>query len=252
MYVREFDLGVSSVSTDPLPGPSPSARSSRKRSLSQASLDSFLSPTGTAPSKRSRPSSLDTSKSKKGKKTPHKTRRKSSSKSKTPSSGSLKYSKGTPKSPKVSGTPHSPKIKTPRSHSEALKVLNKAKKFRQMDLKKSVVRKAGLSEEELAELTKRAEEERRRWLEVWEEEKRKRREERSEKLRALHEQKRLEKLRQREMMRPREDTLCTDSKVRTTLTSFQLFILSLSLFVSPSHNPQRCHVDCRPSCLVMP
>ena len=211
--MQQFDLGASSVSSDPLPSPSPSSRS-RKRSYSQASLDSFLSPTDSGSAhKKPRPSSLDTSSRKpsKGKKTPQKMRRKSSSssgKSKTPSSGGLKFSRGTPKSPKV---PKSPK--TPRNHTEALRVLNKAKKFRQMDLKKSVVRKAGLTEEELEELQRKAEEERRRWLEVWEEDKRRRREERMERLRALQEQKRLEKLRQRELTRPREDTLCTDSKV---------------------------------------
>ena len=241
MYVKQFDLGVSSVPVDTLPSPSLSARSSRKRSFSQASLDSFLSPTGTAPSKRSRPFSLDTStpsggKTKKGKKT--KARRKSSGKSKTPSSGGLKYSRGTPK---VSGTPRSPKIKTPRSQSEALKVLNKAKRFRQMDLKKSVVRKAGLSEEEVAELTRRAEEERRRWLEVWEEEKRKRREERSEKVRQLQEQKRLEKLRQIEMMRPREDTLVIDSKVWSPLTHTLVSLPLTSFSVSAcSNSHSRC------------
>ena len=120
-------------------------------------------------------------------------------------------------------------------------MLNKAKKFRQMDLKKSVVRKAGLSEEEVAELTRRAEEERRRWLEVWEEEKRRRREERSEKLRRLQEQKRLEKLRQTEMMRPREDTLVTDSKVWCPHThSVSLSVYTSFSFPACSNSYSRC------------
>lgn len=96
---------------------------------------------------------------------------------------------------------------------EALKVLNKAKRFRQMDLKKTVMKKSGLSEEELEELQRRAEEERRHLQEVWEAEKRRRREERLEKLRVAQEQRRLERLKLKEMMKPREDTLCTDSKV---------------------------------------
>ena len=142
--------------------------------------------------------------------------------------------------------PMTPKMKTPRNHTEALRVLNKAKKFRQLDLKKSVVKRNGLTEEELAELQQRAEEERRRWLEVWEEEKRKRREERMEKLRALQEQKRLERIRQREMMRPREDTLCTDSKVHHSLNTYHPHTHSLApsptrsftlLCISPSASP---------------
>lgn len=96
---------------------------------------------------------------------------------------------------------------------EALKVLNKAKKFRQMDLKKSVVKKSGLSREELEELERRADEERRHLQEMWEAEKRRRREERLEKVRLTQELKRLERLKQKELMKPREDTLCTDSKV---------------------------------------
>ena len=259
-YVQRFELGVSSVSSDPLPSPSPSSRS-RKRSLSQANLDSFLSPSGEV--KRSRPASLNTgSKHKKGKKTPHKTRRRSGHKSRTPSK---KQKSQTPKTPRSPKTP-----KTPRSHMEALKVLNKAKKFRQMDLKKSVVIKSGLSREELDEMQRKVDEERRRWKEVWEQEKMRRREERIEKLRALQEQKRLERLRQKEMMKPREDTLCTDSKVfvprHSSLSSLSLSLslsltLSLSLPHTHKHTPSlslscslspslsRCVPSCRWSCL---
>ena len=212
---------MSSVSSDPLPSPSPSSRA-RKRSLSQASLDSYLSPTGEA--KRSRPASLDTAK--KAKKI-HKSRRKSggkhSSKSKTPSSGSSKNKHKTPQAPHVPPTPQSPTPKSPKtpaktprsSHMEALKVLNKAKRYRQMDLKKSAVIRSELTQEELEELQRRADEEFRQWQEAWELEKRRRREERMEKLRLAHEQKRLQQLRQKEMMKPREDTLVTDSKVRS-------------------------------------
>lgn len=97
---------------------------------------------------------------------------------------------------------------------EALKVLNKAKKFRQMDLKRSVSKRGPLSAEELAELQKRADEERQRWAEQREAEKRRRQEERMERLKKAQEQRRLERLRQRELMKPREDLLCGDSKVR--------------------------------------
>ena len=97
-------------------------------------------------------------------------------------------------------------------------MLNKAKRFRQMDLKKSVIMKSGLNQEELDEMQHRADEERRKWKEVWEEEKKKKREERLEKLRAIAERKRLERLRQREIMKPREDTLCKDNKVGHTHT----------------------------------
>lgn len=218
--MQRFDLGVSSVSSDPLPSPSPSR--SRKRTLSQASLDSFLSPNEEG--KRSRPASLDTStKTKRSKKTPHKSSRrksgsKSGSKSKTPSStGGHKHRHKTPLSPNTR-TPRSPGVekvsgKTPRSQMEALKVLNKAKKYRQMDLKKSVVKKSGLSREELEELERRADEERRHLQQMWEAEKIRRREERLEKVRLTQELKRLERLKQKELMKPREDTLCIDSKV---------------------------------------
>ena len=113
-------------------------------------------------------------------------------------------------------------------------MLNKAKRFRQLDLKKSVIKKTGLSQEEVEELQRRAEEERRRWQEVWEEEKKRRREERMERLKALQEKKRLEKLRQRELMKPREDTLFTDSKVSIT---HPLTVNTLSLSLPPQPLP---------------
>lgn len=83
-----------------------------------------------------------------------------------------------------------------------------------MDLKRSVSKRGPLSAEELAELQKRADEERQRWAEQREAEKRRRQEERMERLKKAQEQRRLERLRQRELMKPREDLLCGDSKVR--------------------------------------
>jgi hypothetical protein len=99
---------------------------------------------------------------------------------------------------------------------EALKVLNKAKKFKQMDLKKNLVvqEKRTLTEEELAIMRRLQEEERQRKIAQREAEKLKRKEERLKKLRELQEQRRLEKLRQKELMKPREDLLCDNSKVR--------------------------------------
>ena len=97
---------------------------------------------------------------------------------------------------------------------EALKVLNKAKKFKQLDLKSSLVHRDSqtpLSAEEFSELKKKYEEES-RFLQR-ELEKQRRKEDRLRKLREAHEQKRLEKMKQKEWLKPREDTLCEDSKV---------------------------------------
>lgn len=101
---------------------------------------------------------------------------------------------------------------------EALKVLNKAKKFKQMDLKKSVVKgdlQCPLTLEELTEMRRRAEEERQRRALLQELEKKQKKEERLQKLRELYEQRRLEKQRQKEWLKPREDLLLIheDSKV---------------------------------------
>ena len=236
-YVRKFSLGPCTVSPDPLPSPSPK---SRKRSLSQASLDSFLTPgsaASTSESKKSRPTSLDTSgkprrgRKKKTPKTPSTKGRKAKKtpkalklfKGKSPHSGTPvktpKSPKKTPKSPKNQlTTPRSP-LRTPNSprHKiEALKALHKAKKFRQMDLKKSMVKvetMRPLTEEELKELRRSAEEERQRRLAQKEAEKQQRREERLQKVREQQEQKRQERLRQKEWLKPREDLLCADSEV---------------------------------------
>ena len=95
---------------------------------------------------------------------------------------------------------------------EALRALHKAKKFKQMDLKKSVLQKGGapLSKEEATELKLR---ERLHRAEAMEMEKLRRKEQRLKKLREMHEQKRRQKLREKEWLKPREDLLCTDSKV---------------------------------------
>ena len=130
-------------------------------------------------------------------------------------------------------------------------MLNKAKKFRQMDLKKSVVKRAVLSPEEMAELQRQAEEERRRWLEVREAEKMRRQEERLERLRKAQQQRRLERLRQREMLRPREDTLCADGKVSclSLCVPWNGVLISLSLSLSLCHSQPQSAPCCLQSCL---
>ena len=70
-----------------------------------------------------------------------------------------------------------------------------------------------MSVEEWKSLKKRLEEERDLTLALREAEKQRRKEERLRKLRELHEEKRRERLKQEEWLRPREDTLCEDSKV---------------------------------------
>ncbi len=70
-----------------------------------------------------------------------------------------------------------------------------------------------MSAEEWKSLKKRLEEERDLTLALREAEKQRRKEERLRKLRELHEEKRRERLKQEEWLRPREDTLCEDSKV---------------------------------------
>lgn len=103
---------------------------------------------------------------------------------------------------------------------EALKVLNKAKKFKQLDLKNSVVHrdtKEPLSAIEFAELKRKNEEDRLRRIQLWEAEKQRRKEDRLKKIRETQEQKRQERMKQKEWLRPREDTLCTDSKVRISI-----------------------------------
>ena len=103
--------------------------------------------------------------------------------------------------------------KTPRSSSEALKVLNKAKKFKQLDIKGSVVPREKMSAEEWILLKKRYEEERSIGLAIKEAEKKRRKEERLKKLREIHEKKRQERQLKEEWLKPREDTQCEDSKV---------------------------------------
>jgi hypothetical protein len=104
-------------------------------------------------------------------------------------------------------------LKSPQGKSEALKVLQKAKKFKQMDLKNSMIKKSSLTPIELAELKLNAEFERQRRAAMLEEEKQRRKEMRLRRLKEQQEQRRLEKQRLKELLKPMEDLLCKNSKV---------------------------------------
>ena len=235
--MQKFGLGPSSIDLNSMPSFSRPSRSCRKRLLSQSKLDSFFSPDSATPSapgtfslsdsflsmpsaKKRRPSSVSKSKSKSSAK-----RKLSSGKatSKTPASSKKKKdrraSKTGSKTPKVQSPNKVPRslsmpMKSPRGKSEALKALQKAKKYKQMDLKKSVVKRSLLSPIELAELKLKEEFERQRRAALLAEEKQQRKELRMQRLKEQQEQRRLEKLRQKELLKPREDMLCEDSKVR--------------------------------------
>lgn len=222
--MTKFELGESSI--DFLSLPTPTRASSRKRSFSQSKLDSFFSP-GSTPSsfslsdsflsgssgKKPRLMSLVSSKSE---------RRKSTSNKKKSSGGKLisKTPTKVRKLPKSTLSSKSPMIfnnYTPsksQTKAEVLKVLNKAKRFKQLDLKKSVFKKGDLNSTELKEMEVRTELERQRRALLWEEDKRRRKEQRLGKLREQQERKRLERIRQREWLKPREDLFCEDSKVK--------------------------------------
>ena len=245
-YVKKFALGTSSNN---FMSPLSPARSARKRSLSQSRLDSFFSPGSAAttpglfslsdtfialPStkkkqRRATSSSATKSKAKKPAKRRLSTkasaaarkkkgdRRSSSAKSPpttaatTPTTSFKLHHSSNSKIPKSLSSPSA--LKSPQSKTEALKLLNKAKKFKQMDLKNSLIKKHGLSAAELAELKMRVDLERQRRAAQLEEEKLRRKELRARRLREQQERRRLERIRQKEWLKPREDLTCEDSKV---------------------------------------
>lgn len=251
--MTKFGLGSSSIDYT-LYQPTP--KTGRKRSFSQSKLDNFLTPNSSSGecllsdsvlslsnSKKPRPFSLVTKKSGKSKKKKNR-KLSSSSKMATPTSAKAKKKKKERKLSKSCSTPATPKSpvavnihgqtyssvttpKSPRNKAEALKVLNKAKRFKQMDLKKSVINKNDMSPAELEALKERQEQERQRKVAQLEEEKRKRdeekkereeerrkmREERMRQIREQQEQQRLEKLKKIEWLKPREDLTCEDSVV---------------------------------------
>lgn len=228
---------------------SPLLNFEKKRNLAQASLDNFFSPGSTSEPKR--PKSLNTSvgssskskgssakgsKAGKPKKTPKGKGGGKGKKGKSQNLSSSSVDGAVVSTPKMNGP------KTPQAFSigkmEALKALNRAKKMKQMDLKRSVHKNDSskhLSEAEWTEMKQKVDA-----LVVAQREFKK--EERLEKLRRSHQLKRQERMRQRELMKPREDLLCEGSAVSVLLNpvcSTHEWSLFLSLQPLPTPTPIR-------------
>ena len=237
--MTKFDLGTSSI--DPL-SYQRTSRYGRKRSSTQSRLDNFITPSSSmwkslscdaslceSSSKKPRPLSL-VNKKLVAKKKKMKRKISDSSKTTTPTSAKIKQVKEKKvicKSLSIPTTPKSPLAvvihsqsycavttpKSPQTKAKALKVLNKAKRFKQMDLKKSLVNTNELRVEELEALLERNRQERQRKAALVEEERKKRKEDRLRQVLAQKEQRQLEKLKRIEWLKPREDMLCEDSVV---------------------------------------
>ena len=216
-YVQRFSLGpLSQDLTNVLS--SPTLTSEKKRSLAQASLDNFFSPgSGSEPK---RPKSLTTPEGSSGKARGLSTKvgkPKKTPKGKGLGKGKKLKSQNLLSSGDIAGVGSStPKMngpKTPQSFSvgkmEALKALNRAKKMKQLDLKRSVHKSESskhMTEVEWQEMQQRVDA-----LTVAQKQSKK--EERLQKLRRFHEVKRQERMKQRELMKPREDLLCEGTTV---------------------------------------
>ena len=216
-YIQKFQLGPTSIKPDLSLVSTPG---SHKRSMSQTSMDSFLSQslkdarkprlttltpllTSMLPKKQRKSLKTPTTKS------PHRSKKGRSSKS--PS----KKTKTT-KTPKSSKTPKmKPSTQTPASIG-AKKVLKKVKHFKQLDLRKNLVKKKGmgpLTEEEMFELRRKSAEEKSHSVAEKAALKEKQKQERLRKSQELRAKRRLEKQKQMEWLKPREDLSCDDSKV---------------------------------------
>lgn len=228
--MQKFGLGPSSIDLDSVPSFSRPSRSCRKRVLSQSKLDTFFSPNAAAASGLfSLSDSFLSIPSAKKKKRPTPSRAKNSAKRKL-STGKAAVTTKAPSSAKkrkdhrLSKTGMSKKsptgLKSP-GNSRSMSLLNKAKRFKQLDLKNSLVDRSSLTPIELAELKLSAEFERQRQLAQLEEDKQRRKEARLRRIREQQERRRLEKLRQKEWLKPREDLLCDDSKVGEKLRRLQ-------------------------------
>lgn len=203
-YVQKFSLGplaqdlINMLST-------PTLNSEKKKGLAQASLDNFFSPGVVSGPKKSKSlNSAGSSGKSKG----------SSAKKKTPKGkGTSKKKAARAQSDSVDGvgasTPKANGPRTPKAFSvNALKVLNRAKKMKQLDLKRSVHKSDSskhMTEAEWQEIKQKVDD-----LVIAQKQFKK--EERLAKLRKFHELKKQEKVRQRELMKPREDLLCEESK----------------------------------------
>ena len=171
--------------------------------------------------KKSRPTSLMSDKQKAKKSN----RKKLSSGKRTPKTPSSRKEKmrrrSSSKSSTVGKYPTVYKAPSLLSQSpQALKVLNKAKKFQQLDLKNSMFKKNKLTPAEIEELAKKIDLDRQWKAAQLEEEKKRRKEIRLRKLGEQQELRRQARIRQREWLKPREDLLCEDSKVRESWYSF--------------------------------
>ena len=225
--MKKYSLGPSPIDLRDITSSSGtplSSSTSKKRNLSQASIDDFVTPSSA--SKKSRPASLLSfgSEVKIPKRTPvsNKKSKSSSNKKKSPKKNvkALKLRTSSPQKPLKSPLKAARPPKSPHSSSvskEALKLLNKAKKMKQMDLRKSIVKAITdlpLSDAEFQDMKKRGDEEK-EWKEVLKEfEQQRKKTERLKRLQEVTKRRKLERLRQRELLKPREDMLCKDSKVR--------------------------------------
>ena len=218
-YVKKYELGPSSVKYSTL---SSTPGSGRKRSFSQACLDSFLSPKDSSATKKPHTLSIlpATKPNKKlVKKVPVKTPKSSKSR-RSSSQSSLVHSK----TPSVPSTPKTPKLKpasviTPSSSVgtfNAKKAIKKAKMLKQLDLKgkfaKQIPHKTA-TEEELMAARKHAEQQRVLRIAAQLAERERKKEERMKKLLEQKEMRRKEKLKKLEWLKPRDDLLCEDNKV---------------------------------------
>ena len=189
-----------------------SAPESRKRTSSQTSIDSFLTPSSN-PKKPLRPIFFnpfikDTPKSASSKSSSKKTPRSKSPKKRLLKRSSLSDST-TSKTPIKKKTPN--KISTNSLLSEAKKILKKTKNLKQMDVRKSLIKKRSVSGEGglLKERRKSFDELRARRLT----DKEKIKQDRIRRNQEMREKRKKERLKQIEWMKPREDLLCEDSKV---------------------------------------
>jgi bromodomain adjacent to zinc finger domain protein 1A len=206
-YIKKYNFSPSPISHATVSvniSPNISSGTPRKRSLSQSNLDSFLMIPPSSDHKKPRMalSMLNLSTGKKTEKASSRKAQKS-----TPSRKKKSRPSSANKTPSVSDVTSA---KTPSSIG-AKKVLKKAKQMKQLDLRKSFVKKSTgkpLTEGELKDLSKRTSSAKKR--QEYDQERSKL--EKLRKMEELKERKRLEKLKKLELMKPREDTLCEDSK----------------------------------------
>ncbi len=275
-FVTKYNLGPSSIDFTAFVA---TPKAGRKRSLSQSKLN-VVAPNGVAASDSSLSTggTLTRTGKKKGRRSvgakksiqsaAKKGRKRSSvsSKKTTPTSvkkpkkakakkeRKLSKSASTPKSPPLTSASHSVSnsavaplstpAKSPRRKTKAIKVLNKAKRYKQLDLHKSMVNEKDFTPEQLVALKelkererlrkfeeekkkreeekRRKEEERKRREEKKRERKEEERKEREEERKRVREEREKKRLMELEWLKPREDLACEDSHVSiVTRPAFQ-------------------------------